>query len=152
MGAGDQYTGAANKVLTTKSNDLTLILGTYMEKGKNWFLQAVRWLSGPTHTQMHYKQINVCYKHLPKWTQGSLCKHKAAFFFIVCLYVWLSLLFWPFYCFKLFYYCFKCMVFCLYGCCATHVCLEPSEAREECQIPLALELQIVVNHHLCAGN
>ena len=42
MGAGDQYTGAANKVLTTKSNDLNLILGTYMEKGKNWFLQAVR--------------------------------------------------------------------------------------------------------------
>lgn len=66
MVAGDQYTDAANKVLTTKSNDLNLILGTYMEKGKNWFLQAVRWLSGPTHTQMHYKQINVCYKHLPK--------------------------------------------------------------------------------------
>lgn len=36
--------------------------------------------------------------------------------------------------------------------CAPHVCLEPEEARRECQTLLELELQMVVNYHIGARN
>jgi hypothetical protein len=56
-------------------------------------------------------------------------------------------------------YVYMCMcVFCLHVCLCTmcisvhYVCIDPSEAKGGCQIPLELELQVVVGHHVDAGS